>query len=82
MRCINRHVIKWGEACSEYASGQKIYVDDKNVLRGLSALAAGYIHVYIHVHAYDHNIQRSSSLKPLGQSNPNFMWSIVRKGEC
>ena len=34
----------------------------------------GYIHVY------DHNIQ-TSSLKPLGQSKPNFMWSIVRKGE-
>ena len=34
---------------------------------------------YIHVH--DHNIQASSSLKPLGQSKPNFMWSIVRKGE-
>ena len=35
----------------------------------------GYIHVY------DHNIQTSPSLKPLGQSKPNFMWSMVRKGE-
>ena len=35
----------------------------------------GYIHVY------DNNIQTSSSLKPHGQSKPNFMWSIVRKGE-
>ena len=35
----------------------------------------GYIHVY------DHNVQTSSSLKPLGQSKPNFMWSIGRKGE-
>ena len=35
----------------------------------------GYIHVY------DHNIQTSSSLKLLGQSKLNFMWSIVRKGE-
>ena len=34
----------------------------------------GYIHVY------DHNIQ-TSSLKPLGQSKPNFMWSILRKSE-
>ena len=34
----------------------------------------GYIHVY------DHNIQ-TSSLKLLGQSKPNFMWSIVTKGE-
>ena len=31
----------------------------------------GYIHVY------DHNIQTSSSLKPLGQSKSNFMWSVV-----
>ena len=35
----------------------------------------------IHVHVYDHNIQTSSSLKPLGQSKPNFMLSIHRKGE-
>ena len=33
------------------------------------------------LHAYYRNIQRYSSLKPLGQSKPNFMWSIVRKGE-
>ena len=33
----------------------------------------GYIHVC------DHNIHTSYSLKPLGQSKPNFMWSIVRK---
>ena len=45
-----------------------------NVLRGLSVPAPGYIHVY------DHNIQ-TPFLKPLGQSKPNFMWSIVRKGE-
>ena len=32
-------------------------------------------------HLYDHNIQASSSLKPLGQSKPNFMWSILRKRE-
>ena len=36
---------------------------------------------YIHVHVYDHTIQTSSSLKPLGQSKPNIKWSIVRKGE-
>ena len=34
---------------------------------------------FIHVH--DHNIQTSSSLKTLGQSKPNLMWSIDRKGE-
>ena len=34
---------------------------------GCLPLRQGYIHVY------DQNIQTSSSLKPLGQSNPNFM---------
>ena len=33
----------------------------------------------IHVNYSD--IQRSSSLKPLGQSKPNFLWSILRKSE-
>ena len=33
-----------------------------------------------YVHANDHNIQ-TSSRKPVSQSKPNFMWSIVRKGE-
>ena len=32
------------------------------------------------IHVYYHNIQRSS-LKPFGQSKPNVMWSIQRKGE-
>ena len=31
------------------------------------------------IHVYYSDIQRSSSLKPLGQSKPNFMRSIVRK---
>ena len=39
------------------------------------APARGYIHVY------DHNIQISTSLKSLGILKPNFMWSIIRKGE-
>ena len=34
-----------------------------------------------YVHVYNHNIQTSSSLKRLGQSKPNFMWSILRKSE-
>ena len=45
----------------------------KNILTpvGCLSLPRGYIHVY------DHNIQTSSSLKPLGQLKPNFMWSII-----
>ena len=34
----------------------------------------------IHVHVYNHNIQRSSSLKSLGQSKSNFIGSICMKG--
>ena len=55
---------------------RKIYVYE-NILGQGSCLPLpwGYIHVY------DHNIQTSSSLKSLGQSKPNFMWSILRKRE-
>ena len=42
---------------------------------GCLPLPWGYIHVY------DHNIQTSTSLKPLCQLKPNFMWSIVRERE-
>ena len=28
-----------------------------------------------------HNAQTSSSQKPLGRSKPNFMWSLLGKGE-
>ena len=31
-----------------------------------------------YIHVYFFNIQ-TSSLKPLGQSKPNFMWSILKK---
>ena len=33
------------------------------------------------IHVYYKNIQRSSSLKPLGQSKPNFIGSIYGKEE-
>ena len=33
------------------------------------------------IHVCYSDIQRSSSLKPLGQSKLNFMWSILRKSE-
>ena len=38
---------------------------------GCLPLPRGYIDVY------DHHFQRSFSLKPLGQSKPNFMWSLL-----
>ena len=41
----------------------------------------GLPHPQGNIHIYDHNIQRSSSLKLLGQSKSNFIGSIYRKGE-
>ena len=34
-----------------------------------------------YIHVYYSDIQISSSLKLLGQSKPNFIWSILGKGE-
>ena len=42
---------------------------------GCLPLPRGYIHVYYH------HFQISSRLKSLGQSKPNFMWSLFRKWE-
>ena len=77
------HAFEWGKllkydlrvkTCSKWADGQSIYVY-KEILssEGCLPLPRGYIHVY------NHNIQ--TSLKLLGQSKPNFIWSIVRKGQ-
>ena len=44
-------------------------------LGGCLPLPWGYIHVYFH------NNETSFPLKPLGQSKPNFIWSIRGKGE-
>ena len=41
----------------------------------LSVPGRGYVQVY------DHYFQTSSILKLLGQSMPNFMWSLLGKGE-
>ena len=51
----------------------KSCVYKKLLSKGLSVPAPG-------IHVYDHNIQ-TSSLKQIGQSKPNFMRSIVRKGD-
>ena len=44
---------------------------------GCLPLPQGYIHVY----GNHYHFQISFSLKPLGQSKPNFMWSLLWKGE-
>ena len=65
-----------GKTLWKWANGLKIYDSEKNWSpeAGLS-LPRGNIHIYYH------NVQKSSSLKPLGQSKPNFIWSMVRKGQ-
>ena len=47
-------------------------IKNSNDLMGLSAPAR----VYIHVHVYEYYFQ-TSSLKQLGQSKLNFMWSLL-----
>ena len=47
-------------------NGQKIDVYENILGPEVVCHCPGYIHMY------DHNIQTSSSLKPLGQSKPNF----------
>ena len=65
-----------GKSCRKWANRQNIYVYEQTLyLVGCLPLPHGYIHVH------DHNIQTSSALKPLGQSNPNFMWRIIKKGQ-
>ena len=62
-----------GKTCRK--RGNRVFIFMKKKSPGACLpLPRGYIHVH------DHNIQTSSALKPLGQSKPNFMWSIVRKG--
>ena len=51
------------------------------LLKKLLLFSSGYVFLGHPVHVYYSNIQRSSSLKLLGQSKPNFMRSIVRKWE-
>ena len=72
----NRKISFNGRKLARNEQMDKIYVYENILgLGGCLPLPWGYIHVY------DHNIQTSSSLKPLGQSKPNFMWSILRKRE-
>ena len=51
-----------GKTCRKWANGQKVY-ENKLCPWGCLLLPRGYIHVY------DHNIQTSSSLKPLVMAN-------------
>ena len=51
----------------KWAVGLNINTSEKKKTGAHVAPPQGNLHVYLH------NIQTSSSLKPLGQSKPNFM---------
>ena len=79
------HAFEWGKllkchlkgkTCRKWANGLKAGNSEKNWTPGVGLPPPrGNILVYYN------NIQRSSSLKPLGQSKPNFIASIYGKGE-
>ena len=79
------HAFEWGKllkchlkgkSCRKWENGLKVGNSEKNLdPRGGLPPPWGNIHVYYK------NIQRSSSLKPHGQSKPNFIGSIYGKGE-
>ena len=79
------HAFEWGKlvkchlkgkSCRKWANGLKVGNSEKKLDPGVGlSPPRGNIHVYYK------NIQRSSSLKPLGQSKPNFIGSIYGKGE-
>ena len=48
--------------------------DKFTTVGGCLPLPRGYIH------AYDHFLKQNSSLKPLGQSKPNLIWSVLGEG--
>ena len=67
-----------GKTCSKGLNWLNNCVYEKKKKKkpgGYLPLPRGYIHVY------DHYFQTSSSVKPLGQSTPNFIWSLLGKGE-
>ena len=65
-----------GETCSKGLYWLNNTVNEKNLTPGgCLPQPRGYILVY------DHHFQTCFPLKPLGQSKPNFMWSLLGKGE-
>ena len=61
-----------GKTCSKGLNGLNNTVNEKNLTQGgCLPLPQSYKHVN------DHHFQTSFPLKPLGQSKPNFMWSLL-----
>ena len=78
------HAFEWGKLSKfhltgktlwKWANGLNIYDSEKRTPGAGLPPPRGNIHVYYH------NNQRSFSLKLLGQSKPNVLLSILRKGE-
>ena len=65
-----------GKTLWKWANGLKIYDSENKWTPG-----AGLPPPWGNVHVYYHNIQRHSSLKPLGQSKPNFGAFLGRENE-
>ena len=70
----NYHLM--GKSLWKWANGLKIYDSENKCTPG-----AGLPSPRGNIHVYYHNIQKSSFLIPLGESKPNFVLSILRKGE-
>ena len=74
-----------GEKCLNVICREKLAGNRQMDLRLMILKKCGPLGVYLppprgNMHVYYSDIQRSS-LKLLGQSKPNFMWSILRKSE-
>ena len=61
--------------------GGHVYLFLAHLSRRLTAALIGYPWSGVRPSFVRPQFQRSSPLKPLGQSKPNFMWSLLGKGE-
>ena len=68
-------VINWEILAANAQINRRFIVLKTNDTGGCLPMPPGYIHVYYHY------FQTPSSLKPHGQSKPNFMWGLVVKRE-
>ena len=83
------HAFEWGKllkchlkgkTCKEWTNELKIFDSEKHWTPGLVCPHPEAIYIYMgNIHVYYNNIQRSSR-KPLGQSKPNIIGSIMGIG--
>ena len=78
---ISRHVIKMHIFGQLFIIGN-IAIVPSSLLYKVFHKDVESIVVFLSLQTFSRpQFQRSSPLKPRGQSKPNFMWSILRKGE-